>query len=376
MGPSPGETPIAYAGNRAAVTYLIEKELIANLRIMGRMQKPPVVLTIGVRKDWPLLAGLLDRALGDITRNEVREIHKKWIEVMEDVETPLDLTPKERAWLRDHPVLHVGYDRDWPPVEYVDREGRFVGMSADFMGKLNTLMGVNIKPEKSLNWQNTMKSVKTGSLDMLFSVTRTPTREAYLLFSEPYLRFPMVVVTDQVAPYIGAIEDLKGKKIAVVNGYASHDILKENHPAIDLLLVDDVNAGLKAVRRKDAYAFMGSLAAISHVIGREGISGLKVSGETPYKYELSVGIRKDQPILANIIDKALNAISEEERNAIFQRWVSVTYERGFDYRLFWKILLAAVLILSAILYWNRRLTREIGLRRKAEEELMGAKEVC
>ena len=30
----------AYAGNRAVVTYIIEKELIPNLRIMGRMEKP------------------------------------------------------------------------------------------------------------------------------------------------------------------------------------------------------------------------------------------------------------------------------------------------------------------------------------------------
>ena len=62
--------------------------------------------------------------------------------------------------------------------------------------------------------------------------------------------------------------------------------------------MNDLKQSLSAVRRYDAYAFIGNLAAISHVIGREGISGLKVSGETPYNYELSVGVRKDQPILA------------------------------------------------------------------------------
>jgi len=256
----------------------------------------------------------------------------------------------------------------------VDSEGRFVGMSADFMRKIGDLMGVTIKPASLQSWQATMEEIKAGSLDILCSATRTPQRESFLLFSNPYLRFPMVIVTDQGAPYIGDLKDLKGKKIAVVNGYASHDILKDRHPELDLLPTDDVKAGLNAVVRKDAYAFIGSLAAISHVIGREGLSGLKVSGETPYNYELSVGVRKDQPIMAGIIQKALDAIGEEEHNEIFQRWVSVTYKRGFDYQLLWKVILGALLIFSAVLYWNRRLAHEIGLRQKIQGQLMEAKE--
>ena len=73
----------AYAGNRAVVTHLIEKELLANLKVQGRMMKPPVVLTIGMRKDWPILAGILDRKLASITQEEVRRIHRKWLEVFE-----------------------------------------------------------------------------------------------------------------------------------------------------------------------------------------------------------------------------------------------------------------------------------------------------
>ena len=366
----------AYAGNRAVVTYLIEKELMANLRVMGRMAKPPVVLTIGVRKDWPVLAGLLDRALGAVTREEVRGIHRKWLEAMEDVKTSLDLTPGERAWLRDHPVLRLGYDTDWPPVEYVDKEGQFVGMSADFIHELNTIMGIAIKPTKPQRWQKTMKEITAGSLDILFSATRTPQRAAFLLFSEPYLRFPMVIVTDQNVPYIGHMNDLRGKNIAVVNGYASHDILKQKHPELDLMPVENVAAGLNAVIRRKAYAFIGSFAAISHVIAREGMSGVKISGETPYSYELSVTVRKDQPVLAGIIQKALDSISEEDRNAIFQRWISVTYERGFNYQLLWKVLLGVFLIFSVFLYWNRRLAREINLRRMMEGELVEAKEAA
>ena len=364
----------AYVGNRAVVTYVIERELIANLQVMGRMGKHPVRLTIGVRKDWPVLAGLLDRALASINYEEVRRIHRKWLDEMEEVKTSLNLTPGERAWLTAHPVLHLGYDTDWPPVEYADSEGRFVGISADFMQKMAELMGVTDQPGKSSKLANHHGRDQGGFSGHPLLYDPYARREAFLLFSNPYLHFPMVIVTDQGAPYIGDMKDLKGKKIAVVKGYASHDILRDRHPELDLLLTNDVKAGLNAVVGRDAYAFIGSLAAISHVIGREGLSGLKVSGETPYNYELSAAVRKDQPILAGIIQKALDGIGEEERNEIFQRWVSVTYKRGFDYELFWKVLLGALLIFSVVLYWNRRLTHEIGLRRKIQGELLEAKE--
>ncbi|WDP90935.1 MAG: transporter substrate-binding domain-containing protein [Desulfobacter sp.] len=72
----------AYAGNRAVVIYLIERELMGNLQIQGRMDKPPVVLSIGVRKDWPELAAILDKALASITIEEERQIRNNWLQIL------------------------------------------------------------------------------------------------------------------------------------------------------------------------------------------------------------------------------------------------------------------------------------------------------
>jgi polar amino acid transport system substrate-binding protein len=357
--------------------YIIERELITNLKGHGKIEETASINAIGVRKDWPILRDILQKVLNNLNRDEVSVILRKWVDLDEEEDAvTIQLSPEEKVWITGHPVLHLGYDTVWPPVEYVDSEGRFIGISADFMKLLSDIIGVTIKPTNPQSWQTTMEEIKAGSLDILPAVAYTPQREEFLLFSKPYLSFPMVIVTNQVAPYTGDIKELRGKRIAAVNGYASHDILKVQHPELDLLLVDDVTSGLNAVIRRDAYAFIGSLAAISHVIGREGMSGLKVSGETPYNYELSVGVRKDQPILAGIIQKAVDAISEEERNAIYQRWISVTYERGVDYSLLFKVLLGAVLIVLVFFYWNRRLAHEIRLRQKIEGECMMAKETA
>ncbi|BBO82901.1 hypothetical protein DSCO28_34670 [Desulfosarcina ovata subsp. sediminis] len=68
----------AYAGNRAVAAYLMEQELISNLRFHGRLRKPGSILTIGVRKDWPELVSILNKALAVMPHEEIRAIHLKW----------------------------------------------------------------------------------------------------------------------------------------------------------------------------------------------------------------------------------------------------------------------------------------------------------
>ncbi|MET0105546.1 MAG: transporter substrate-binding domain-containing protein [Sedimenticola sp.] len=60
----------AYAGNRGVAVYLINKELMTNLQIHGRLSKTGSILTLGTRKDWPILAGILQKGLDDISQEE------------------------------------------------------------------------------------------------------------------------------------------------------------------------------------------------------------------------------------------------------------------------------------------------------------------
>jgi signal transduction histidine kinase len=62
-------------------------------------------------------------------------------------------------------------------------------------------------------------------------------------------------------------------------------------------------------------------------------------------------------------------MSQEGRNAILDKWVSVEMEPPRDYRLALAILIAAALALAASAYWNRLLAREIATRKDTESKL-------
>lgn len=43
------------------------------------------------------------------------------------------LTQDEQAWLAAHPTLRMGVDATWPPFEYRDEHGRYMGLAADYI---------------------------------------------------------------------------------------------------------------------------------------------------------------------------------------------------------------------------------------------------
>jgi signal transduction histidine kinase len=91
---------------------------------------------------------------------------------------------------------------------------------------------------------------------------------------------------------------------------------------------------------------------------------------------LSMGIRSDWPLFVGILQKALDAIPETRKNEIYKKWISVKYEHGFDYSLLWKILIPSLIVLSLVIYWNRRLSQEIELRTIADTELVKARDAA
>lgn len=354
----------AYASSQ----YNIDTHHLTNLKLGGEIADAGdfrfVPHYIGVRKDWPILRDIMQKALNSVSPDEVQELNEKWRVFAETVQR-LKLTSEEQEWLARNPVLRLGYDIDSAPVEFADKKGSYKGMSADYMELIATTLGVTIEPAAPQSWQVTTDAAKKGELELLSAVVRTSRRDAYLRFTRPYLSFPIVIVTDQRVAYISEMKELAEKTVTVVSGHDSHDILMENHPEIALQSVNNIIEGLQAVQNGEAYAFVGSLANITHIMGREGITGLKVTGKTPYSIDLSIGVRKDQPVLAGLMQKALDAIPEEERVEIYNRRIAVTYERGFNYTLLREILVPAVIVIILLVFWNWQLNRVVNRKTTA-----------
>ena len=286
----------------------------------------------------------------------------------------LGLTSAEKAWIVEHPEIRLAVDIDWAPFEFVDGKKKYRGMAAEYIRLVEKRLGIRLKIDKVRPWQEMVEAVKNRDLDAFSLVVRTPQRDEFVNFTKPYISVPMVIVTLEDEPFVDGIEALRKRTVAVVESYASHDLLARNHPHLKLHLTKNVRRGLEAVSNGQAYAFVGNLAVAGQVIRETGISNLKISGQTPYRFDLSMAVRKDWPEFVPILQKALDSVSPEERDQIYSRWIHLEFPEGVDYRIVLAVLGVGLLIVSIILFWNRKLRREIEHRHKAEAHLRESEE--
>ena len=362
----------AYAGNRAAAAYLIEKELLVNLQIQGKLRETASINSMAVRKDWPELAEILDKALASMPEEEIQGIYRKW----GGAASELILTPEEQAWLTDHPVVQVALTPRWEPVEFLDKNDTFQGIAVDYLERLGEILGLEFHFAEVDSWQEKTARIARHEIPMCGAVEKTSLHEGALLFTKPYLSLPMVIFNREEAPYITNLEELSGKRIAILRGHAMISHIKERYPLLDLMEFSDVSEALQGVQQKKADAYIGSILITTHCIRKEGFTNLKVAGQTVFTTEIGMATDKNLPVLASLLQKGLDALPQEERQAISQKWMSVTYTWRMDYRLVWKILLGAGVLFALFFSWNRRLAREINERKRAESALQEAKEAA
>ena len=276
------------------------------------------------------------------------------------------LSAQQRAWLRDHPVIRVAQDPDWPPVEFTNERGEPSGMANDYLRLVEQRLGVQFARVRNLSWQEAYARLKRGEIDMTTSVAVTPEREEFWAFTQPYMRIPIVIVAHADVTYIADMRELAGKKVAVVDGYAVNDWLPRDFPAIRLVRVTTAQAGLAALQRGEVFAYIENMLVVGYQLSKLKMTNLKIAGETPYINAQCMAVRKDWATLAGILQQALDSISEAERNDIYRKWLPVRYEHGFNYTLLWQALAVFAVVLLALVVWNRKLAREIMHRKKAD----------
>ncbi|MBD8149362.1 EAL domain-containing protein [Pseudomonas fluorescens] len=285
----------------------------------------------------------------------------------------MTLTDDECSWLTDHQELRLGVDASWPPFEYRDENGRYQGLAADYVRLIQDRLGVRVKLVEPVNWTTLLEQARNNQLDLLPGVMSTPERQSFLAFTRPYLDFPIVILAHEGGAKPRNLKDLYGLKIAVVENYAPHELLRIHHPDLNLVAMPNVSSTLQALATDDVDAVVSDLASSVWSLRQLKLDGLYVSGETPYRYQLAMGVPRDEKILVGILDKVLADLSPTETNAIQQHWVG----SFSDHRTFWADLLLyglpAVLLLSTVLAIviriNRRLSSEISRRVALEQKL-------
>lgn len=283
------------------------------------------------------------------------------------------LTPEERTWLKAHQVIRFAPDPDFPPAEYFDNKGTYNGITADYLALMEKKFGMQFRIIRLRNWDEVISHARTGQID-LFTAAETPQRLQFALFTPPYIELPAVIIAREKVRVPSGLSNLKGMNVSVVSGYAVQEFVARNFPGVCLDVVADVQTALRKVSLGTSDAFVENLATASYYIEREGITNLRVTGESGYSYRMAFASRKDWPILNSILTKGLEQITADEKKAVCRKWISLETRSVFASKGFRTGLIAAcaavVLLMSCIMVWNRTLAKQVSLRTgELEQEL-------
>ncbi|OOZ37666.1 transporter substrate-binding domain-containing protein [Solemya velesiana gill symbiont] len=142
-------------------------------------------------------------------------------------------------------------------------------------------------------------------------------------FTEPYIRLPAVIIVRKEIGGELAIPDLAGQRLVTIKNYASEKYVAESYPDLERVSVPDIETGLRMVSFGLADAIVAANASAIYYIEKEGLTNLRVAGESGFEWRLRFAARNDWPELTGILPKGLNSISEDKKREIYRRWISL-----------------------------------------------------
>ncbi len=150
-----------------------------------------------------------------------------------DVEDPL--TTEERAWLNENDgKIRLGPDPNAPPLDFFDESGHYKGLTADYVRLIEKKLGFRFEIVRMDTWDDLLRGAKNKKIDVICAAKWTPERDKYLLFTQPFIHIPEVIITRKGFKESASIEELRNRKVTMVEGYAVLEIVSERYPWLDI----------------------------------------------------------------------------------------------------------------------------------------------
>jgi polar amino acid transport system substrate-binding protein len=288
--------------------YELKKMAYYETDILGTITKTKLKRMIDLYKDNNLLKHDLD--LDSI--------------VFEYNKNDLYLTQEEKEFLAKKKILTVHNELDYKPFNFFI-SGNPTGYSIDIMNLVAKKLGIEVRYITGPSWSTFLDKLKNQQIDVMLNISPTPNRLKYFDFTIPYKKYNYIIYSNS-ASKIASIDELKGKKVALVKDFAIYEYIKDHYPSIEINEVDSMHDAIRSVSfaQSDATITIQPIAhsvvienAIHNVVptGNVFLDSTEVS-----QVHLCMATNKKDKVINNILHKALQSLSYEEVTSLEQKW--------------------------------------------------------
>lgn len=356
--------------SHTAMSYFLNQRGIANIRAFKPLSANITRdVFMAAPKDKQILIDIINKAMQTITPADKQTIMQYWLgSSQKELMLHMELTESEKNWLTTHHNINYAGDPSWQPFEFFNQEGKYAGIVADYLKLFAKALDISWQIIPSNSWEQTVNKLKTGEVDIISEATLSPLNKEFL-FTQPYLTTPIVVVAKEQVQYVNGLSDLTDMQIGVVRDYGYVTQIKAKYPNLQFTPVSTVQDGLFAVSTGKIDVLLASLAAATYQMSEQGLNNIRVVGKTEFNSELAFAINPEFAPLVGILNKTINHLDAKDRQQILSNWGKAHFVTKMDYRLVAQVIVAALLLVLIIWLWNRKLSKEVALRKQSEARL-------
>lgn len=234
----------------------------------------------------------------------------------------LNLSPEEKVFIKNNPTVKIAMMPDFTPFTYYI-ENTPVGFEHDLLKLISKRTGLQF--EKTIGkWTSIYNSFKNKEVDIISSISYKKYREPFTTFTSSYYDIPiMIFVKESFGEYHG-LKSLEGKKVGVLKDVFYIKEL-EKIGTMDLVFYDNYEELTKDLVFGKIDALMQNLTNINYLIKKHLYSNLKLASElilpNTKKEDLRFGVQPEKPLLSSILQKALNSITDKEKETLVNKWI-------------------------------------------------------
>lgn len=244
----------------------------------------------------------------------------------QNIADEINLTAQEKQWVKDNPQLISIVAENFSPTNFI-KDGKATGFSIDYLDLVAKKVGIQIEYVNKGSWEDNLAFIRNGNADIAHSLSLTEERSEYFNYTDTYLEVPMVYFGRLNAGPINNIDDLSDKKIGIHKNTIASNALKRNFPQLNYVEFTDVEDALTKLSIGSIDIVISTLPHINYAISKNFISGLKVLGNDFLLEKidyLHLAVLKDRPILYQLLQKGMLAITDKEFMDISNKWLVET----------------------------------------------------
>ncbi len=238
------------------------------------------------------------------------------------------ITPAEEAFLSVHGPVRIVQHTAFPPLgfppESDDASIPVRGINADLAQIMAIRLGYEVEFLVVETLEDALDALRSGEADVMLGLAKNPAREQFLTFGEPFLWVENTFWVDGDSPAT-SLPDLANARIGAVSDSQSIPDLVVLMPEAIIVEVPTPLAGVQAVANGTIDAMYSPLPLLAYTAAEHQTGGRPIAiDDNPVA--LSIGVRSDQPEIAALMWRSLEAVPPEERRIVYEKWTG--YDLG------------------------------------------------